>query len=121
MQIGNHKALTYDQKKMIVDIVNNGKGTLASKCSLIGISTTTYYNYKRYVRLAHNANNESNETINHLSNALDDIKRFQLLSTQTDMQISRSIKYLKGGKVAPPTNKFVGTRRLYFYGFKQEL
>lgn len=24
MRIGNHKTLTYDQKKMIVDIVNNG-------------------------------------------------------------------------------------------------
>ena len=72
MRIGSH-TLTYEQKKMIVDIVNNGKGTLANKCNLIGISTTTYYNYKRYVRLAHNTNSESNETIKHLSNALDDI------------------------------------------------
>lgn len=73
MRIGNHKTLTYDQKKMIVDIVNNGKGTLASKCNLIGISTTTYYNYKRCVHLTHGTNSKSNETIERLSNALDDI------------------------------------------------
>lgn len=73
MQMGNRKTLTYEQKKMIVDIINNGKGTLVSKCNLIGISTTTYYNYKRYVHLTHGSNNKSNETIEHLSNALDDI------------------------------------------------
>lgn len=64
---------TLDQKMTIVDIIDNGKGTLASKCDLIGISTTTYYNYRKYVRLSQSTNKQSNDTIEHLSNALDDI------------------------------------------------
>lgn len=64
---------TLDQKMTIVDIIDNGKGTLASKCDLIGISTTTYYNYRKYIRLSQSTNKQSNDTIKHLSNALDDI------------------------------------------------
>lgn len=64
---------TLDQKMTIVDIIDNGKGTLASKCDLIGISTTTYYNYRKYIRLSQSTNKQSNDTIEHLSNALDDI------------------------------------------------
>lgn len=64
---------TLDQKITIVDIIDNGKGTLASKCDLIGISTTTYYNYRKYIRLSQSTNKQSNDTIEHLSNALDDI------------------------------------------------
>ena len=42
--------------------------------SVNGISTTTYYyNYRKYIRLSQSTNKQSNDTIEHLSNALDDI------------------------------------------------